>query len=47
MRKILVGEKYNNKKLDNCILDVFPLLNRNMLFKSLRQKDIKINRKKS
>ena len=43
MRKIKVTEKYNNKKLNNFILDTFPALNKNMLFKALRQKDIKIN----
>ena len=43
MRKIKVTEKYNHKKLNNFILDTFPALNKNMLFKALRQKDIKIN----
>lgn len=43
MRKIKVTEKYNNKKLNNLILDTFPALNKNILFKALRQKDIKIN----
>lgn len=43
MRKIKVTEKYDNKKLNNFILDTFPALNKNMLFKALRQKDIKIN----
>lgn len=43
MRKLIVNEKYNNKKLNNFILDSFPNLNKNTLFKSLRKKDIKIN----
>jgi 23S rRNA pseudouridine955/2504/2580 synthase len=43
MRKIIVNEKYNNKKLSNFILDSFPNLNRNTLFKALRKKDIRIN----
>ena len=43
MRKIKVTDKYNGKKLNNFILDTFPALNKNMLFKALRQKDIKIN----
>ena len=43
MRKIKVTEKYDGKKLNNFILDTFSALNKNMLFKALRQKDIKIN----
>ena len=43
MRKIKVTDKYNGKKLNNFILDTFPALNKNMLFKALRQKDIKKN----
>ena len=43
MRKIIVNEKYNNKKLNSFILDSFPNLNKNTLFKALRKKDIKIN----
>lgn len=43
MRKLVVNEKYNNKKLNSFILDSFPNLNRNTLFKALRKKDIRIN----
>lgn len=43
MRKIIVSEKYNNKKLNNFILDSFPSLNKSTLFKALRKKDIRIN----
>lgn len=43
MRKLIVNEKYNNKKLNNFILDSFPNLNKNALFKALRKKDIRIN----
>lgn len=43
MRKLIVNEKYNNKKLNNFILDSFPNLNKNTLFKALRKKDIRIN----
>ena len=39
MRKIIVNEKYNNKKLNSFILDSFPNLNKNTLFKALRKKD--------
>ena len=43
MRKLTVIEKYNGKKLNSFILDTFPALNKNVLYKALRQKDIKIN----
>lgn len=43
MRKLIVKEKYNNKKLNNFILDSFPNLNKNALFKALRKKDIRVN----
>jgi len=46
MRKIIVTEKYDGKKLVNCILENFENLNRNMLYKALRQKDIKVNGKR-
>lgn len=43
MRKLIVDEKYNNKKLNNFILDNFKSLNQNVLFKALRKKDIRVN----
>ena len=43
MRKLIVNEKYNNKKLNNFILDNFKNLKQSVLFKALRKKDIKIN----
>lgn len=43
MKKLNVPEKYNGKKLTKFILDSFPHLSPNMLYKALRQKDIKIN----
>lgn len=46
MRKLIVNEKYNNKKLNNFILDSFPNLTKNALYKALRKKDIKINGKR-
>ena len=46
MRKLVVNEKYNNKKLNNFILDSFPSLNKNTLFKALRKKDIRVNGKR-
>ena len=43
MRKLVVNEKYNDKKLNSFILDNFKNLNQNILFKALRKKDIRIN----
>lgn len=43
MQTLIVTKKYDNKKLNNFILDSFPTLSLNMLNKALRQKDIKIN----
>lgn len=43
MKKLNVPEKYNGKKLTKFILDTFPYLSPNMLYKALRQKDIKID----
>lgn len=43
MRKLVVNDKYDNKKLCKFILDSFPALNKNTLYKSLRKKDIRIN----
>lgn len=46
MKKIIVNEKYENKKLNNFILDTFPKLSTNTLYKALRKKDIRINGKR-
>ena len=43
MRKLIVNEKYNNKKLNTFILDNFKNLNKNVLYKALRKKDIRVN----
>ena len=43
MKKLIVPNKYDGKKLSKFILDRFPHLSTNMLYKALRQKDIKIN----
>lgn len=43
MRKVIVTEKYDGKKLNNFLLDSFPKLTKNVLYKALRQKDIKID----
>ncbi len=46
MRKLIVDEKYNNKKLNNFILDNFKNLKPSILYKALRKKDILINNKR-
>ena len=43
MKKLIVDNKHDNKKLVTFILDSFPELSMNMLNKALRQKDIRIN----
>ena len=43
MKKLIVLNKYDGKKLSKFILDSFPHLSPNMLYKALRQKDIKID----
>ena len=46
MRKLNVPEKYDGKKLTKFILDNLPHLSPNVLYKALRQKDIKIDGKR-
>ena len=46
MKNFIVNEKYNEKKLNNFILNQFPNLSFNTLNKALRKKDIKINGKR-
>lgn len=43
MRKLIVNDKYDGKNLNKFILDSFPNLNQNELYKALRKKDIRIN----
>ena len=46
MRSLIVSKKYNGKNLNSFILDSFPNLNKNTLFKALRKKDIRVNDKR-
>ncbi len=46
MKKLIVNEKYNGKKLNNFLFGNIANLNNNMFFKLLRKKDIKINGKR-
>lgn len=43
MKKIIVTPKYHNKKLNSFLLDAFPALSPNTLYKALRKKDIRLN----
>lgn len=46
MKKLIVNQKYNGKKLNNFLLDYLPNLSSNLFYKTLRKKDIKINGKR-
>ncbi len=46
MKKLIVPNKYNGKKLNKIIFDEFPNLNTNLFYKTLRKKDIKVNGKR-
>lgn len=46
MKELIVNKKYDEKKLNTFILDSFPNLSKNTLYKALRKKDIKINDKR-
>lgn len=46
MKDLIVTSKYNNKNLNKFILDTFPNLKINTLFKALRKKDILVNGKR-
>lgn len=45
MKKIIVDKKYDNKKLNSFLMDSFPNLKLNTIFKALRKKDIMLNGK--
>ena len=46
MKKLIVNEKYDGKKLNKFLLDSIPNLSTNLLYKTLRKKDIKVNGKR-
>lgn len=46
MKKLIVPIKYDGKKLNTFLLNSFPGLSTNLLYKTLRKKDIKINGKR-
>lgn len=43
MQKLIVEDKFNNKKICDYLLYKFPKLSQNTLYKALRKKDIRIN----
>ena len=46
MKTLIVNKKYDGKKLNTFLLDNFPNLNINTIYKTLRKKDIRINGEK-
>ena len=46
MKELIVNEKYNGKKLNKFLLDNVQNLSNNLLYKTLRKKDIKVNGKR-
>lgn len=43
MKELIVSNKYDGKKLNTLLLDIFNGLSLNVLYKALRKKDIRIN----
>lgn len=46
MKRLIVNKKYNNKKLNKFLQDSIPNLSTNLLYKTLRKKDVKVNGKR-
>lgn len=46
MKKLIVNQKYDRKKLNKFVLENIPNLSPNLFYKTLRKKDIKINGKR-
>ena len=43
MRNLVVNRKFDNKPLSSFLMNEFPCLTQNTLYKALRKKDIRIN----
>lgn len=43
MKEFIIEKKHNNKRLDTVLLEVFPCLSKNTLYKAFRKKDIRVN----
>ena len=46
MKKLIVNKKYDGKKLSTFLLDNIENLSQNLMYKTLRKKDVKINGKR-
>jgi len=46
MKTLIVNHKYDGKKLNPFLLENIPNLSSNLLYKTLRKKDIKVNGKR-
>lgn len=46
MKKLIIDEKYDKKKLNTVLQNIFPDLSLNTIYKTLRKKDIKVNGKR-
>ena len=46
MKKLIVNQKYNNKKLSNFLMENINNLSNSLFYSTLRKKDIKINNKR-
>lgn len=46
MKKLIVNQKYDGKKLNTFLLENIPNLSSNLFYKTLRKKDIKVNGKR-
>ena len=46
MKKLIVNKKYDGKKLNTFLFENITNLNTNLLYKTLRKKDIKVNGKR-
>lgn len=47
MKKLIVNHRYNGKNLNTFLLENIPNLSSNLLYKTLRKRDIKINGKRT
>ncbi len=43
MKSLIVNNKFDNKLLSSFLMNEFPCLSQNTLYKALRKKDIRIN----
>lgn len=46
MKKLIVPKKYDSKKITKFLAETIPNLSQNLLYKTLRKKDIKVNGKR-